>query len=176
MKLRFDTTAVEELSRQYEANLTQRERRLSQAISYDVIPSYLAKRHLTKPEFLIVCEWKHPRSLKHCQSNGDEEIRDISALVLGTQSELIRIQAWTLLAGVNWQIASAFLHFAFGDSYPILDYRTLWSLEAGRPRQYTFPLWQEYTTVCQQLAKQAGATMRSLDQALVQYYKLNHPR
>jgi hypothetical protein len=111
------------------------------------------------------------RSKPRCECNSEDLIREISALALSTQSEQIRIQAWTLLTGVTWPTASVFLHFAFGNHYPILDHGRLWSLGFSKPRQYTFPLWYEYTAVCQQLAKEAGVTMRTLDQALLQYSK-----
>jgi hypothetical protein len=55
------------------------------------------------------------------------------------------------------------------DRYPIIDWRALESL--GQPRQpaYTIDYWLAYVAACQNLAPQAGVTMRVLDKALWQY-------
>jgi len=77
--------------------------------------------------------FKTPRSKPPCESNEADIIADASALALTTKSERLKLQVWTLLAGVKWPTASVFLHFAFPQSYPILDFRALWSLETDVP-------------------------------------------
>ncbi|HEX3720413.1 MAG TPA: hypothetical protein VH595_20885 [Verrucomicrobiae bacterium] len=172
MKLRFPIGRITELADQYDEMASERDRRLTEEITKEVFPAYLRKGCLTKEGFLTVCAWKTPRSKPHCKSNDSALIKEISALALATKSERLRIQAWTLLAGVKWPTASVFLHFAFPERYPILDYRALWSLQEKAPSQYTFSFWKEYTELCRSLAAQAKVTMRTLDKALWTFSKL----
>ena len=173
MELRFPIAQIREFSDRYVAELGDRDRRLEDAITHQVFPSYEQKGHLTKEEFLIVCAWKTPRSRPLCAANDVAFIRELSALAKTTHSERMRIQIWTLLAGVKWPTASVFLHFAFPDRYPILDFRALWSLHTDAPRQYTFSFWLSYAEFCRALAGRADVTMRVLDQALWKYSKLH---
>ena len=173
MELLFPRSQIRSLAARYDREQGDRDRRLTKAITQNVFPSYRKKVYLTKKEFLTVCAWKTPRSKHHCESNASVFIKEISALVLKTTSEHLRIQAWTLLAGVNWPTASVFLHFAFPNKYPIIDFRALWSLKTDVPGQYTFSFWQEYTVFCRALARQAGVTLRILDKALWKYSEIN---
>ena len=176
MKLRFPKSEIRSLASRYEAELGERDRGLTNSITQEVFPSYRSKRYLTKEEFLTVCEWKTPRSKPRCKSNDEAFIKEISALVLTTKSEHLRIQIWTLLSGVQWATASVFLHFGFSNKYPIMDYRALWSLTTDVPRKYTFEFWQKYTFFCQNLARQADVTMRVLDQALWKYSEIHQKK
>jgi len=173
MELRFPIIHIGKLSDRYFAELGERDQRLTNAIVQRVFPSYERKGYLTKEEFLTICAWKTPRSQPRCASNDAAFIREISELSMATESEQLRIQAWTLLAGVKWPTASVFLHFAFPDRYPIMDYRALWSLCTDAPSRYSFPFWQSYTEFCLALARRAGVTMRVLDQALWKYSELH---
>jgi hypothetical protein len=176
MQLRFPPSSIEDLSVQYVAGMRQRDIRLTEQITQNVFPSYAQKGYLTKDEFLTVCEWKTPRSKSRCASNDSSVIKEISSLVRTTNSEQLRIQVWTLLAGVKWPTASVFLHFVFPTRYPILDFRALWSLSTDVPVQYTFVFWQEYAQFCRALAQRTSVTLRVLDQALWQYSKLYQPK
>lgn len=173
MELRFPQSDICNLAVRYEAEMGERDRHLTGTITRDVFPSYVHKGFLTKNEFLTVCSWKTPRSKPRCESNEASLIQEVSALAMTTESERIRIQIWTLLAGVKWPTASVFLHFAFSDRYPILDYRALWSLMTKVPVQYTFPFWSVYTDFCCGLARSAGVSMRMLDQALWKYSEIH---
>jgi len=175
MQLRFPPSRIQELSERYIAELRERDRRLTDEITVTVFPSYERRGYLTKDEFLTVCEWKTPRSKRHCASNDASLIQEVSNLVRRTSSEELRIRAWTLLAGVKWPTASVFLHFAFPGRYPILDYRVLWSLCTDVPSKYTFAFWQSYAEFCRALASQTGVSLRMLDQALWKYSELHQP-
>lgn len=176
MEPRFNLELIGDLAEQHDAELGTRDEDLTAAITEQVFPSYQRKGYLTKREFLTVCEWKTPRPRRWCESNDADLIKDVSALAWVTESERLRIQAWTLLAGVKWPTASVFLHFAFPDRYPIMDYRALWSLRTDVPNQYTFPLWWDYTRCCRALARKAGVTLRVLDKALWKYSQLHQPK
>lgn len=173
MELRFPIAEIRGLSDQYLAELGERDRSLTDAITQRVFPSYERRGHLTKEEFLTVCAWKTPRSKLRCESNDEAFIQAISQLSRTTECEQLRIQAWTLLAGVKWPTASVFVHFAFPDRYPILDFRALWSLGTDVPPQYDFSFWWSYAEFCRELVCRASVTMRVLDQALWKYSKLH---
>lgn len=173
MKLRFSPAKIVALSKGYEAGQRPRDKRLTVEITQSVFPAYADRGFLTKQEFLTVCAWKTPRSQSRCASNDEELIREVSALVRTVDSEQLRIEIWTLLSGVKWPTASVFLHFAFPDRFPILDFRALWSLREDVPKQYDFPFWWQYTLHCRELARTHGVSMRMLDQALWQYSKLH---
>jgi hypothetical protein len=176
MQLRFPASGIQELSDRYVAELRPRDGRLTDEITRTVFPSYERRGYLTKDEFLTVCEWKTPRSKSRCASNDPSLIQEVSRLVRTTSSEQLRIQVWTLLAGVKWPTASVFLHFAFPGKYPILDFRALWSLSTDVPSQYTFGFWQSYAKCCCDLSSQFGVSLRVLDQALWKYSELHQPR
>ncbi len=176
MELRFPRSEIPRLSARYDEEMSERDRRLTAAITLDVFPSYARNGFLTKEAFLTVCAWKTPRSRPRCESNDEGLIREVSALARTTESERMRILIWTLLAGVKWPTASVFLHFAFPDQYPILDFRALWSLKTDVPKQYTFPFWLSYAEFCRKLSRHAGVSMRILDQALWKYSEIHQRR
>lgn len=173
MKLRFPQTEILTLASRYDNEMGERDRRLTATITKEVFPSYARNGFLNKKEFLTVCAWKTPRSKSRCESNDGELIREVSALALTAKSEQMRIQIWTLLAGVKWPTASVFLHFAFPNQYPILDIRALWSVGTDAPAQYTFPFWSAYVNFCRELSRQANVSMRVLDQALWKYSEIH---
>jgi hypothetical protein len=61
-------------------------------------------------------------------------------------------------------MASVFLHFAFSDTYPILDVRAMNSV--GGSTLYTFERWVKYVDLCRTTAATHGITIRTLDKAL----------
>ncbi|MEM9346816.1 MAG: hypothetical protein AAGB26_09390 [Planctomycetota bacterium] len=173
MQLRFEPSEIQALSDAYLARLNDRNRRLTDAIVDRVFPRYLDQGYLTKPDFLMVCDWKTPRTKSRCAENDESYIREISSLALTTASEQLRIEIWTLLFGINWPTASVFLHFAMPDRYPILDFRAIWSLSSTVPKQYSFDYWKRYSAFCLAIATENDVSMRTLDQSLWEYSKRN---
>lgn len=171
-QLQFPKSHIGPLSHRYVEELNDRDRKLTDSVTKEVFPSYRRKGFLTKDEFVTVCMWKSPRAKPHFESNEAALIREVSELSRKTKSEQMRIQIWTLLSGVKWPTASVFLHFALPNRYPILDVRALWSLGINDPLSYAFPVWRQYTDLCQSIAADAGVTMRELDQALWKYSQL----
>ena len=127
--------------------------------------------YLRRREFLALCRWKTPRTIKRCSSNTTELIRDATQLAFGTSDERAKIGILRLLAGIDWPTASVLLHFCDRQPYPVLDFRALWSLGSERPSRYTFDFWWAYTMFTRQLAESTGHTMRTVDRALWQYSK-----
>jgi hypothetical protein len=138
-----------------------------------IAPQARARRYFTKSELVDVCRWKTSRSRPMVASNPDGFIQAVTQTALSTPDERLRIEVLTLLDGVSWPSASVLLHFGHHDSYPILDFRALWSLGVETPPVYQFGFWWEYTLTSRQLATEAGVSMRTLDRALWQYSKEN---
>ncbi len=136
-------------------------------------PAASSRGYMERDEFLELCAWKSPRTKSRCESNSTNYIKEVTAVALSAKSEQLRIQAPTLLFGVNWPTASVILHFCSKDCYPILDFRALWSLSTDTPPHYTFEFWWAYTEFCRILAKSHSLTMRELDKALWLYSKSN---
>ncbi len=131
------------------------------------------REYLKKDDLQRVAKWKSPRSAGHVRKNKEGYINAVTALALQTDNERLRIESLTLLDGVGWPTASVILHFYHPDRYPILDYRTVWSLSLDLPNQYTFDFWWDYTVICRSLATENHVDMRTLDKALWQYSKEN---
>ena len=128
-----------------------------------------ARQHgwYSRAEFLTITDWKTSRSRSRVRRNSTAAIKDATRLALSTSEERLRIGVLTLLQGVEMPTASVLLHLAHPDPYPILDIRAIWSLGVEKqPSYYPFEFWMAYTEACRALAKEAGASMRTLDRAL----------
>ena len=134
-------------------------------------PRIRKSRRLTKAQLVEICRWKATRSAGNAMRNDPAYVELITGLSFSTSDDRARIELLTLLDGVGWPTASVILHFFHRESYPILDYRALWSVRAKPPRKYTFDFWWRYTLYCRRIAKKAGVRMRTLDKALWQYSK-----
>lgn len=125
--------------------------------------------HYTKPELVLLCEWKSPRSKPLVARNTAPFVEGITRTAFATVDEAERMAALCALRGVNAPTASVLLHFAFPDRYPIIDWRALESLGQSEQSAYTIAYWLAYLEACRELAAQAGVTMRVLDKALWQH-------
>jgi hypothetical protein len=125
--------------------------------------------HYTKPELILLCEWKTVRSKSRVAENTEAFVEGITRAAFATEDESERMLALCALKGVHAPTASVLLHFAFPDRYPIIDWRALESL--GEPEQASYPVkyWLAYVDVCRRIAAEAGVTMRVLDKALWQH-------
>lgn len=134
-------------------------------------PRARKRGYLRRREFLILCEWKTPRSKPKCARNPESRIREATRLALATTDDRAKIGILRLLEGVEWPTASVILHFCDRLPYPILDYRALWSLGYANPPTYTFDFWWAYTRFMRELARRTKWSMRDLDRSLWQYSK-----
>jgi hypothetical protein len=126
----------------------------------------------TADELALVCGWKTPRSAPLVAQNGSADIETITARALdGVVSEHERMASLLELRGVGVPSASALLHFAFPDRYPILDVRALESLGKAGRSTYSVGFWLRYLVACRALAAKEGVAMRTLDKALWQHSK-----
>lgn len=173
MKLRFSPSEIETWAGRYryrsDANLLN-----------TVGPSIRKQRYFTKEQLHAICKWKSPRSAGRIKNNDAQFVMEVSRLALRSTNERIRIEAFTLLDGVGYPIASTLLHFGLSERYPILDVRALWSLgiklRSEKSRRLNFSLWHEYMRTCRKIADRAGVSVRTLDKALWQYSKKKQKR
>jgi len=128
---------------------------------------------LTFESFLRIGFWKSPRSERHLRNNSGEDVQEVTRLALAQESDRMAVHILMALNGVSMPMASAILHWTHRKSFPILDFRALWSLGIGMPSGYTLRFWEDYVGVARELAATWGCDMRTLDRALLQYSKEN---
>jgi hypothetical protein len=146
-KLRFDQEEIVKWANRYPIESDSKVEKI-------IAPQVHALRLYTKTQFITICHWKTSRSKHLIESNEEDYIKELTQIALSTLDERLRIEVLTLLTGVSWPTASVLLHFGHTDMYPILDFRSLWSLGMEKPpEQYNFSFWWEYTLFCRQVAK-----------------------
>lgn len=137
----------------------------------DLFSEIQSNGFITKNHLRLIAKWKSPRSAGHIEKNTDEYIKEITGWSFSATDERSKIEVLTLLNGVQWPSASVILHLFSKEKYPILDFRTLWSVETEVPNQYTYSFWWPYVMFCRKLSKNNNISMRVLDRALWQYSK-----
>jgi len=132
-------------------------------------------------DLCAVCDWKSPRSAGHARKNTEQEVEEITEFALRAKSERARVEGLQLLRGVSYPTASVILHFFHEDTYPILDFRALESMNIDKPTQYTFDFWWKYVESCRAFyanvrRRYPRLSIRELDRALWQYSKEEQDR
>ena len=128
-------------------------------------------RYLDREKFIKIGLWKSKRPTKHYKNNDDLTVREITQFCLATKSEQARIEPLTVLNGVSYPVASVILHFAFPDKYPIMDVRAISSLGWEQPKSYNFNFWKKYCEKIQNISRETGEDLRTIDKALWKYDK-----
>ena len=141
----------------------------SEAILAEMRPVVLARGHLTRGEFLRLCEWKSARSRPRCRRNGARKIETLTRAAFATPDEAVKMDLLLLLDGVSWPTASTILHFCDPRPYPVLDVRATWTVGFAKPPRYTMAFWLGYVAFTRGLAARVGLSMRVVDKALWQY-------
>jgi hypothetical protein len=140
-----------------------------------IAASARAHQYFTNDEFLQTVKWKSKRSVGYAGRNVGADVTEVTRLAFGTADERLRINLLRALQGVEWPVASALLHFGCDATYPILDWRALWALGSGEPKEFTYDFWWEYVTCCRALAENdAVASVRELDKALWKYWDIHN--
>ena len=124
-----------------------------------------------KPVLQLVANWKSPRSAGHVAKNSDTFVAEITSFAFSARDERSRIETLTLLDGVSWPTASVILHLFHPESYPISDFRALWSVGSVPPSKYRFDFWWPYVQFCRKQYVQCGCDPRTFDRAVWQYSK-----
>ncbi len=174
MEPRFEPPQIGDLEKCYWEHLTDNEKAREEKIINTAAPAFRQRGELTMDDLILICQWKSPRSAHHAAENDESFVAEVTRISLAEGTpERLRVRILTLLSGVQWPTASAILHFAFLDRYPILDFRALWSLGKDEPKSYTFEFWKCYADFCREYAREHGVSMRTLDRALWMYSKKN---
>ena len=134
-------------------------------------PLVNAQGYLTVSQLHELAKWKSRRRAELTKTNSEAFVREITKFAFAAEHEQSRIGSLVLLNGVQFPTASVILHFCVDDSYPILDFRAIWSLGLEKPAVYSPEYWMKYTKVCRSLAAKHQLSVRELDMALWQYSK-----
>ena len=136
--------------------------------------------YMTHEDLRATARWKiPPRYLRRVTSRIDEnshspdEVAEISRVSFDATTQRLRVGALLTLSGVRWPMASAILHFAFPDEYPIVDKRVLHATDwqYKNPANFNFSRWIDFTESCRYERGRFDVTMRNLDRALWTYDK-----
>lgn len=127
------------------------------------------QRYLTRDQLHEVARWKSKRRSALVKENEEAFVREVTTFSFAATFEQSRIGSLALLSGVQYPTASIVLHFCVDVTYPILDFRAIWSLGLKQPSVYTPEYWIDYTETCRSLATANGLSIRELDMALWQY-------
>jgi len=153
-RLRFHEREITKIASRYDYSISEKE--LEQ-----LRPKVIKRGYLLRSELQHIAYWKAPRSSGYARTNP------------GAKSERSRIEILTILYSISWPSASVILNFCHANPYPIIDYRSLWSVGLEVPNVYHFELWWCYTAFCREIAQRNHIDMRTLDRALWQYSKEN---
>jgi len=130
------------------------------------------QRYLMRANLIKLACWKSNRPRRYYESNDDQAVREVTRFSFGTPSERARIESLLVLKGVGWPVASAILHFAFPDEYPIMDFRAIRSLGWTQPQTYDFDFWKKYCNKIGSLARTHKLSIRTVEKALWMYDKV----
>lgn len=139
-------------------------------------------KELSRGEFLEICRWKSPRSIRQCERNSVRSVESISRKVLTSRSEKKRLELLTSLYGVSIPTASAILTLTNPARYGVIDIRVwqlLYSLgevnENARGQGFNFEQWYRYLMILRSQAKRLGVTVRLIELTLFRSHQ-DHQR
>ena len=137
-------------------------------------------RELSRGEFLDICYWKSPRSIRRCERNSASEVERITSEVFRTKSEKTRLALLISLQGVSVPTASAILTLTNPKRYGVIDIRVwqlLFALQSvtSRPagQGFTFNHWFRYLKILRHHAQRRKVSVRKLELTLFKFHQ-NH--
>ena len=131
---------------------------------------------LTKDTFTNIIEWKSPRAKGKVDWNNFQFYQTAIQYVPKVPDEL-KLSLLCGLDGVGLPVGSTILHFMYPDTFPIVDYRVTEVLhDAGLLPSYTISdkAYRKYKAAIEELVKQTGCNIRTIDRALFSFPKLNY--
>jgi hypothetical protein len=176
MKFKFNKTVIIHWAQKYEDNYPSKDRSTEERLKKLLIrQSYLAQKDLYD-----ILNWKSPRIRHYANQNAPARIERITRHSFETTDEESRIESLLGqkggLRGVGYPVASAILHFAFPDKYPIMDFRVIRSLGMEQPLAYKFDFWRRYCERLRRLSKKYGLSLRVVEKALWKFDKEQYSR
>ena len=135
---------------------------------------------LSRGEFLEMCRWKSPRSIRHCKRNSERSVESISHAVFTSRSEKKRLELLTSLYGVSVPTASAIFTLTNPARYAVIDIR-VWQLlhrlgsvnENARGQGFNFSQWEQYLMILGGQAKRLRVPVRLVELTLFRFHQ-NH--
>jgi len=139
-------------------------------------------KELSRREFLDICRWKSPRSIRQCRRNSARSVDSMCRKALTTHSEEKRLELLTSLYGVSVPTASAILTLTNPVRYGVIDIR-VWQLlyrlgsVTKNPRGQGFSTedWLQYLTILRYHARRLRVPVRSVELTLFKYHQ-DHQR
>ena len=171
-KVRITKAFVDRWSAQYDEDyLHSKYHRVEQSLK-----TWLAEQRepkfLDKKRFVALARWKSPRAKRRYEQNDRDFVREVTQLAFQQDDERLSLHILMALDGVGMPVASALLHFAFPDRYPILDFHVVRTLRraglwrGGEAPDFTLAEWLKFTQLMRGRASRLGVHMRDLDKAL----------
>jgi thermostable 8-oxoguanine DNA glycosylase len=139
-------------------------------------------KRLSRGEFLDICYWKSPRSIRLCKRNSAKKVETVSRAIFSTRSERKRLELLTSLHGVSVPTASAILALIDPKNYGVIDIRA-WQLlyrlnsveQKPRGQNFRYEHWYHYLRILRHHAKRLGIHVRLVELSLFKYHQ-NHQR
>lgn len=135
-------------------------------------------RELSRGEFIDICYWKSPRSIRRCERNSAKTIEKISRKVFDTRNEERKIDLLASLQGVSVPTASAVLTLTNPTHYGVIDIRVwqlLYALQSveGNPggQGFTVSHWLEYLQILRHQAKRMKLAVRLVELTLFKFHQ-----
>jgi len=135
-------------------------------------------RELSRGEFLDICYWKSPRSIRRCERNSAKQVETITAKVFATKSERTRLELLTSLQGVSIPTGSAILALTNPKRYGVIDIRVwqlLFALKSVNSRPsgqgFTFNHWYHYLRILRHHAARQKVGVRRMELTLFQFHQ-----
>lgn len=167
-QLRIPTDKLRYYLKRYDASADQK--------LEDIQLEAKSKGYMTKEQLHRLAQWKSPRRANLTLDNPEPLVQEITTFAFAAKHEVSRIGALVLLNGVQYPTASVILHFCVDESYPILDFRAIYSLGLKQPYGYTPSYWINYVEICRKISQSNGLSVRELDMALWQYSREHQQR
>lgn len=135
-------------------------------------------RELSRGEFLDICCWKSPRSIRQCERNSAKAVKRTSQQAFRTRSEKQKLMLLTGLHGVSVPTASAILTLTNPKRYGVIDIR-VWQLlyRLGSVTQnpggqgFTFNHWFHYLQILRHHAKRLKVPVRLVELTLFEFHQ-----
>ncbi len=139
-----------------------------------------ADRLLSRGEFLDICYWKSPRSIRQCERNSARRIERVSQEVFQTRSEEKKLALLTGLHGVSVPTASAILTLTDPNRYGVIDIRVwqlLYALRSvkmnARGQGFRFNHWFHYLQILRYHAKRLEVPVRLVELTLFKFHQIH---
>jgi len=133
---------------------------------------------LSRGEFIDICYWKSPRSIRRCERNSSSTIEKVSRKVFETRNEERKIDLLASLQGVSVPTASAVLTLTNPKNYGVIDIRVwqllyaLQSVETNPGGQgFTVSHWLQYLQILRHQAKRKKLAVRLVELTLYKFHQ-----